>query len=50
MAFAVRTHTQMSDKPFPPMAFVYQIGDDEIYIIAVMHLNREPAYWQHREV
>jgi hypothetical protein len=28
---------------------IYQIADDEIFIIAVMHLNREPGYWRDRK-
>ncbi len=28
-----------------PYGVIYQIADEEVYIIAVMHLNREPNYW-----
>ncbi len=31
-----------------PYGLLYSTGKDEIYIIAVMHLNREPAYWKDR--
>ena len=31
-----------------PYGIVYQILDDEIYIIAVMHLNRRPFYYKER--
>jgi hypothetical protein len=32
-----------------PYGVIYQITDVEIFIIAVMHLNREPGYWKKRE-
>lgn len=32
-----------------PYGVIYQIADDEIFIIAVMHLNREPGYWKDRK-
>ena len=32
-----------------PYALLYTIKQNEIYILAVMHLNREPNYWQQRE-
>jgi hypothetical protein len=28
---------------------VYQIGNDRIAIIAVMHLHQRPGYWRERE-
>jgi len=28
---------------------VYRVKTDEIRILAVMHLHREPDYWKHRE-
>lgn len=31
-----------------PFGIIYQILSDEILIIAVMHLNREPTYWEDR--
>lgn len=31
-----------------PFGLLYSIGHDEIYILAVMHLNREPHYWKNR--
>lgn len=31
-----------------PYGIVYQIRDDEILIVAVMHLHRDPNYWQDR--
>ena len=31
-----------------PFGVIYQINGDNIYIIAVMQLNREPGYWVHR--
>jgi plasmid stabilization system protein ParE len=32
-----------------PYAVVYQLFDDRISIIAVMHLSRKPGHWQSRE-
>ena len=31
-----------------PFGLLYQVYTDHIYILAVMHLHREPAYWKHR--
>lgn len=31
-----------------PYGIIYQITDQEIYIIAVMQLNRKPKYWENR--
>ena len=31
-----------------PFGLLYEIHDDYIYIIAVMHLHREPFYWKNR--
>ena len=31
-----------------PYGVIYQITHDEIFIIAVMQLNREPGYWKKR--
>jgi len=31
-----------------PYGIIYQIFNDEIYIIAVMHLNRKPFYYNER--
>ena len=31
-----------------PFGLLYEIHDDYIYIIAVMHLHREPFYWENR--
>lgn len=31
-----------------PFAVIYQAIEEEIYIIAVMQLNREPDYWKKR--
>jgi plasmid stabilization system protein ParE len=31
-----------------PYGLIYSIGKVEIYILAVMHLNREPNYWKNR--
>jgi hypothetical protein len=32
-----------------PYGVVYQVTDEEVFITAVMHLNREPNYWKKRE-
>jgi hypothetical protein len=32
-----------------PYGVIYQIADEEVYIIVVMHLNRESNYWKKRE-
>ena len=32
-----------------PYGVIYQITADEIFIIAVMQLNRDPGYWKNRE-
>jgi hypothetical protein len=32
-----------------PFGVIYQTTDEEVFIIAVMHLNREPDYWRDRE-
>jgi len=31
-----------------PYGILYTEEDDEIYIVAVMHLHRHPDYWKHR--
>ncbi len=31
-----------------PYGLIYQQTEDEIYIIAVMQLNKEPTYWHKR--
>lgn len=31
-----------------PYGIIYQISCDEIYIIAIMQLNRKPTYWEGR--
>ena len=32
-----------------PYGVIYQITENEIFIIAVMQLNKEPGYWATRE-
>jgi plasmid stabilization system protein ParE len=31
-----------------PYGLLYSVCEGEIYILAVMHLNREPNYWKNR--
>lgn len=31
-----------------PFCLLFQVYADRIYILAVMHLHREPNYWKHR--
>ena len=33
-----------------PYGILYSEEAGEIYIISVMHLNRSPGYWKHREI
>ena len=32
-----------------PYGVIYQVTSEEVFIMAVMHLNREPNYWKRRE-
>ncbi len=31
-----------------PYGILYSIAPDKIFILAVMHLHRDPSYWKHR--
>jgi len=31
-----------------PFGLLYQVYEDHVYVIAVMHLSRDPNYWKHR--
>ncbi len=31
-----------------PYGIIYSVNEDEIFIAAVMHLNRKPGYWLRR--
>lgn len=31
-----------------PYGILYMPDDGQLYILAVMHLSREPGYWRHR--
>jgi len=31
-----------------PYGMLYSVEEDGIYILAVMHLHRNPEYWKHR--
>jgi hypothetical protein len=31
-----------------PYGILYQIQPDRIFVVAVMHLHRDPDYWKHR--
>lgn len=33
-----------------PYGVIYQATDEEIFIIAIMQLNRKPDYWKSREI
>lgn len=32
-----------------PYGVLYTEGEEEVYILAVMHLHRHPYYWKHRK-
>lgn len=32
-----------------PYGIIYAVEDDTLYVAAVMHLRREPGYWESRE-
>lgn len=32
-----------------PFGILYSIEENEIYILAVMNLHRDPDYWKHRQ-
>lgn len=31
-----------------PYGVLYAEADEEIFVVAVMHLSRDPKYWKHR--
>lgn len=31
-----------------PFAILYQLTDDDLFIVALMHLHRRPGYWKRR--
>ncbi len=31
-----------------PFDVLFQLHSDELVIVAIMHLHREPGYWEHR--
>ena len=31
-----------------PYGRVYQVRDDEVFLISIMHLSRQPEFWQDR--
>lgn len=31
-----------------PFGMIYRVEADRIFILAVMHLHRDPEYWEHR--
>ena len=45
---ALSKHTRRCFVRRFPYGIVYQVADDGIRIIAVMHLNRKPGYWRDR--
>jgi toxin ParE1/3/4 len=32
-----------------PYGVIYAVEDDTVYVAAVMHLRREPGYWERRQ-
>jgi len=32
-----------------PFGILYSVQNDQIYILAVMHLHKEPGYWKKRK-
>lgn len=32
-----------------PYAVLYSAKEERLFILAVMHLHREPGYWEHRQ-
>lgn len=41
-------HTRRCRTKIFPYGVIYQLRDDEILILAVCHLRREPGYWTER--
>jgi hypothetical protein len=33
-----------------PFGVLYQVADDEVFIVAVAHLRRRPSYWRGRRL
>ena len=31
-----------------PFGVLYRVRSDQVFVLAVMHLHREPHYWEHR--
>ena len=31
-----------------PYAVLYWVGENQLNVVSVMHLHREPGYWRHR--
>jgi hypothetical protein len=47
VASARRRYSTLSDERFP-YGIIYELSEDEIVIIAVAPLHREPEYWRSR--
>ena len=43
----IRTHPPLSNQPIQ-YGVIYQIREDKILIVAIMHLNRDPDSWKSR--
>ena len=31
-----------------PYGLIYEAGDDEVFLVCIMHLRRRPGYWRNR--
>lgn len=31
-----------------PYGLIYEAGDDEVFLVCIMHLRRQPGYWRDR--
>jgi hypothetical protein len=47
-AFSKNTHRCLTNRF--PFSIIYQIKQNEIFIVAVTHLARKPGYWKERAI